>query len=325
MARTAGAATQQGRETDVTAPIVLSVVVPVFNATPAAERLVRAMLAQTFERPWELILVDDGSVPDLGRALAHLADERLRVVRLAENRGRAAARNAGARAASGDCLVFLDVDCLPADHGFLHAHARAMAMGHDLSYGPVSGAGTDFGSRYLNAVARRRLRAFCDERSRIMTTENVCLRRTAFKAVNGYDERYRHYGFEDIDLLLRLEQASPRFTLSETAAVRHEGSLRLASVCRKLEEAGARTARIFRSDHLSYYRTTAYAHLDTTLHPCLRPYVRICRRTWPVLARFVDRFGLLDRLPYPIAATIVKLGSAMAFIAGTGTPPAPDT
>src|SRR5688572_16590791 len=59
--------------------------------------------------PAEVIVVDDGS----GDQTIAVALEQGALVARSDGRGPAAARNAGARAARGDILVFLDADCLP--------------------------------------------------------------------------------------------------------------------------------------------------------------------------------------------------------------------
>lgn len=89
----------------------VSVVTPVWNAEATLAEAVASLRAQT--RPdWEMLVVDDGST-DGSRALAErlAADEpRIRLLGWAANRGAAAARNAGIRAARGRVIAFLDAD-----------------------------------------------------------------------------------------------------------------------------------------------------------------------------------------------------------------------
>jgi glycosyltransferase involved in cell wall biosynthesis len=59
---------------------------------------------------WEAIVVDDGSTTPSAALVAFAANPRVRVVRHEQNRGLAAARNSGIRAAATDTIVTLDAD-----------------------------------------------------------------------------------------------------------------------------------------------------------------------------------------------------------------------
>ena len=94
----------------------ISIVVPCYKVEKALERCVESVLKQTFDA-FELILVDDGS-PDQTGVIADkiaLRDARIKVIHQ-ENGGVMAARHAGAKAASGDWVCFVDSDdALPKD------------------------------------------------------------------------------------------------------------------------------------------------------------------------------------------------------------------
>ena len=90
------------------APLV-SCIIPVFNGARFLGEAVDSILAQTY-RPCEVIVVDDGSTDATGDVIAGYGE---RVVAVRQpNRGEAAARNAGVRAARGALVAFLDADDL---------------------------------------------------------------------------------------------------------------------------------------------------------------------------------------------------------------------
>ena len=88
----------------------VSIVIPCHNAAPWLAETLESALAQTWSEK-EVILVDDGST-DGSRAIARPFEARGVRVLEQSNRGASAARNAGLRAARGDCVQFLDADDL---------------------------------------------------------------------------------------------------------------------------------------------------------------------------------------------------------------------
>lgn len=84
---------------------LLSIIIPSYNRPHLLMRAVQSALNQTIDS-FEVIVVDDGS-PE---PVALPSDPRLRTIRLPENRGTAAARNAGAKAAQGHWITYLDDD-----------------------------------------------------------------------------------------------------------------------------------------------------------------------------------------------------------------------
>lgn len=85
----------------------VSVIVPVHAGGAALVQCLEA-LARLSPPPLEVIVVDDGGSPADSRP--HAPD--VRVVRLPQRRGPAAARNCGASVARGDVLLFVDADVL---------------------------------------------------------------------------------------------------------------------------------------------------------------------------------------------------------------------
>ena len=92
----------------------LSVVVPLYNEVgnvdPLVERVTTAMAG--LGKPWELVVVDDGSTDGSGERLDELArdDPRLRVLHLAANSGQSAAMDCGFSRSRGEYVAFLDAD-----------------------------------------------------------------------------------------------------------------------------------------------------------------------------------------------------------------------
>lgn len=127
--------------------MIISVIIPIYNAAPFVERCLTSVLAQTYQQ-FEMILIDD-FCSDNSMALAKkwlLAHPGVsyQVIRHEENKGLSAARNSGIKAATGTYLFFLDADdWIPANAlELLVEAARQPAMQPALPHlvvGEVSG------------------------------------------------------------------------------------------------------------------------------------------------------------------------------------------
>jgi GT2 family glycosyltransferase len=131
----------------------------------------------------------------------------------------AAARNMAARAAIGDTLVFLDMDCIPSP-GLVADYARriedldGLLMGEVL-YLPGGATEGDWRSEDFAAVAVRH----SDRRGppadgieacndyRCFWSLNFAMRRATFMKLGGFHEGYRGYGGEDTDFGKMLDEA----------------------------------------------------------------------------------------------------------------------
>jgi dolichol-phosphate mannosyltransferase len=95
-------------------PVELSIVVPVYNEVESLAFLHGEIAEALATRPgrYEVLFVDDGSTDGSLAALLALkaADDRVRVLRLAANRGQSAALDAGFQAARGAVVATLDAD-----------------------------------------------------------------------------------------------------------------------------------------------------------------------------------------------------------------------
>ena len=100
------APTEVGQRGRCASPLV-SGVVPAYNCARFIGESLDSVYRQTYGN-WEVVVIDDGSTDETRAALApHIG--RIRYF-YQENRGTAAARNAGVRQARGELIAFLDND-----------------------------------------------------------------------------------------------------------------------------------------------------------------------------------------------------------------------
>lgn len=123
----------------------------------------------------------------------------------------AVARNTAARAASGELLVFLDMDCIPApdlvaDYAARSSDLDGLLMG-EVMYLPGGATDGAWRSEDFTAIAvrhsdRRGPPAHGVERCsdyRCFWSLNFAMRRDTFLKVGGFHEGYSGYGGEDTD------------------------------------------------------------------------------------------------------------------------------
>lgn len=89
----------------------ISLIIPVYNKAPFLKRCLDSVAGQ-YQKPYEVILVDDGSTDGSGKICDKYATEFGWKIYHQENKGVSVARNLGIEKATGDYITFLDADDL---------------------------------------------------------------------------------------------------------------------------------------------------------------------------------------------------------------------
>jgi GT2 family glycosyltransferase len=247
----------------------ISVVIPACNAASYLARCLGA-LADGAPAGCEVIVVDDAS-RDATPALAETKGAR--VVRQPVNGGPSRARNAGARAARGEILYFVDADVVVHPGAIAHviaffdAHPEATAMFGSYDDQPaVPGVISQYRNllhHYTHQTGRREASTFWSGCGAI--------RREAFLAVGGFDERSHPRCIEDIELGYRLRQAGHSIVLDPTLLCTHLKQWTLRSMvltdvfCRAIPWARLNRARGRAPDDLNIKQSQKLSVLLTGL------------------------------------------------------------
>jgi len=218
----------------------ISVVITTYNRPDALEAVMRACFMQDDKR-FEIIIADDGSTANTRARVERLATGApvpVRHVWQPDQGFRAAmARNRGILAATGEYIVFLDGDCIP-QRDFIARHRALSQPGHLVSGSRIllSEALTrrvleqEIDLATVPATARLAWRARGDMnkvlqlflrwpdigrtskrfRWRRIKSCNLAVWRSDLERVNGFDESFVGWGYEDSDLVLRLFHAGVR-------------------------------------------------------------------------------------------------------------------
>lgn len=189
----------------------ISVVIPTYNRLPILQKCLRAMEQQRWSPSspiddYEIVVVDDGSTDGTLDWLAAEADRLPHVRTIEQNhRGPAAARNLGLTESRGDTIVFIDSDLVVLDD-FLDCHARSLKAAQ-------SQAGSDAFFTYGRVVNTCNFEQPTTEPFKItdlsrafFATGNVAIAKHWLDRAGAFDERFTLYGWEDLELGVRLKQ-----------------------------------------------------------------------------------------------------------------------
>ena len=180
----------------------------------------------------EVIVVNDGGpIAEHGSLQARTGAIPLRL--LSQSRGGpSAARNAGAREASGTFLVFVDDDCILSQDWLLkvsastEAHPDAIIGGRTVNalrenlFSEASQTLVDYVYQYYNDDDAAR--------STFFASNNMTIPSAGFAAVGGFDEHFQTA--EDRELCRRWSKRGGRFHFDESIVVQHAHRLSVRSM-----------------------------------------------------------------------------------------------
>jgi glycosyltransferase involved in cell wall biosynthesis len=205
--------------------VYLSIVIPTYNRLPILQKCLLALETQILNpqtvTDYEIVLVDDGSTDESIDWLKNSTIDlpHLKIYQQA-HQGAAAARNLGVEKAQGNTIVFIDSD-LVVIPTFLQSHADALLQGqktcgHDriFTYGAVINTAnfedptsepykiTDFSNAYF-------------------ATGNVAISKHWLIEAGLFDLGFNLYGWEDLELGVRLKQLGIKMIKCPTAVGYH--------------------------------------------------------------------------------------------------------
>jgi succinoglycan biosynthesis protein ExoA len=235
-------------------PVVLSIVLPVFNEVRDIGRLLREILNQTPPPGGFEVLVVDGGSTDETRDIVNALGETRSELRLLDNprRRSSAGRNVGARAARGDYVLFLDGHCaLPRPDYLVRTVELFKTTGAACLCRPqplVQLADGEW-AEAISAARHSRLGhhpasdiyggepAFTDPRS-----AGAAYVRARINELGGYDERFD--ACEDVEFNWRLAAAGLPAYLHPDLTVEYRPRSRLAGLLRQMFRYGRGRAHL---------------------------------------------------------------------------------
>lgn len=279
-----------------------------YNRAHLLERVLAACFDQTIapER-YEVVLVNDGSrdeTPAVIERARRIATCRFTVIDQ-PNAGLARARNAGIAHCTGARIAFIDDDVLPTPV-FVEEHLRS-----DTRHGDVVVRGAVINTESFDALP---VPVWTPKNysANWFWTSNVSVRRARLDAAGGrFDESFSEYGWEDIELGLRLRALGTKAVFNRHAVAFHyKPRPKGTNVGAMLRQVRAQARTAVRLEQLHPGWRVALAIGDT---PPQRLLAGALRRAGvvPRLERLVGETSDEERLSLPrLAAARLLAGAA---------------
>jgi glycosyltransferase involved in cell wall biosynthesis len=225
---------------------LVSVVMPARNAETTITTQLAALNCQTYQGPWELIVVENGS-SDGTRALLRSWQHRmpqLRVVHAAEDLGVNRARNIGCRHARGELVLCCDADDVVAPEwmaGLVDVLRTSAAVGGSLERRLLNGRVA------LAARPPKESDALLDTFAFLPYPPgaNCGFHKELWSRLNGFDESYR-YGSDDVEFFWRAQLAGCRLAFAPGAVVHYRLRGEVRAIARQLYRYGRSHPKLYR-------------------------------------------------------------------------------
>ncbi len=242
-----------------------------YNRAALLERVLDACFEQTVpSESYEVVLVNDGSPDHTPEVIARArtrATCRFDVIEQ-QNSGLAKGRNAGIARAQGERIIFIDDDVLPLPN-FVEEHLRS----HDAHPKSIVRGGA------INVESFDDLPppvwSIKDYSGNFFWTTNVSVPLATMRAIGGFNESFSEYGWEDIDVGLRLRFGGVRAVFNKHALAYHyKPRPRSGNVEKMVKQARAQARTAVQLAHIHpHWRT----YLATGLNPVQRAYHAVLR------------------------------------------------
>lgn len=251
----------------------VSVIVCAYNAAATLGECLQSLTELRYSS-YEVIVVDDGSDDETAAVAGRFAG--VQCLQLA-HQGLSAARNAGAAAASGEILAYLDADCM-ADPDWLAALVERFQAGDFAAVGGPNippPAQSWLQAAVAAAPGGPTHVLFNDTEAEHIPGCNMAVTRDAFQTIGGFDPQFLTAG-DDVDFCWRLQQHGLRIGFSPGAVVWHYRRFTPKAYFRQQAGYGEAEAML-RMKHLAAYSRTGNARWRGRVYPAGRGLLRFHR------------------------------------------------
>lgn len=227
----------------------ITVVIPTYNRADTLKYVLASLAAQNFPKDkYEILLCDSSSTDGTKELVSKFNLPNLRHI-IVENKGRAFARNAGIKNAKGDIILFTDADII-ADINLILEHAKMHEKYHDLAVvgcevqvNTIEEVGDILsGNKPLKPIhphGRRHLPWY------FFLTGNASTSKENILKIGGFDEEFKEYGHEDLEMGYRLVKTKHHIVYNPKAINYHLHPVGFEEKCGKIYQSGKATVKFY--------------------------------------------------------------------------------
>lgn len=195
---------------------MISVIIPTLNEEKYIENLLKALKSQDYNKKFEIIVADSNSKDKTVKIARKYTDK----VVVIKKRAPGAGRNAGAKLANGNILVFLDADAIPL-YNFLKTVEKTFknkkVIAATCPILPTTYGNQElFGLWLLNEFI---LKASINLGRPVFATICFVCRKDVFERAGGFDEKLKVV--EDIEFSSRLRKFKGEYKFMANTLVLH--------------------------------------------------------------------------------------------------------
>ena len=288
----------------------LSIIIPTYNRRDTLLKVLEGYKQQTAGAGiLEILVIDDGSTDGTGAAVAAFSPTSPITIRYLsqQNKGPATARNWGIREAKGALILFGDDDIIPAptlvaehlawnrrypaDNFAILGHVNWSPEVHPTPFMEWLGLeGVLFGYRRLSPGKEVGIQYFY--------SCNLSVKRDFLMRNGVFDENFRAYGHEDIELGYRLVNKGLRVLYNPQAIGYHYKHYSYADACRRQEMVCAAMARFETTEAGRFLKNQTSRAKPMTLKRQLK--MVLARAITPFLVPLTPLLDTHLRLPWVV-------------------------
>ncbi len=200
--------------------MIISIVIPVYNAEKTLENCIKSVLLQDFSKEYEIIIIDNNSTD---KSIEIAKRYPVKIIK-EKKQGPAAARNRGLKIAKGKYVAFLDADCVASNkwlenlYNSFISNSNISCVGGKLEPAKPNNLIEEY-SAFRKILSQERVFKNTPYSPPFLLSANMMIKREIGLKLNGFDENL--FIGEDADFCWRIVKSGGKLYYAKKAIAYH--------------------------------------------------------------------------------------------------------